>query len=88
MANVILVGMILAIVLISVYITRTWTLAENKKAALEENSKTAEAARIKLNEEKLAREYALRDYEDDEIDRARSGPGGGVSLLPDKDDLN
>ena len=88
MTSVILIGMVLAIVAISVYITRTWTLNENKKAALEENSKAAEASRRKLNEEKLAREYDLREYEEDEIDRAHSGPGvGSIRLLPigDKD---
>lgn len=88
MTNVIYLGMILAIVGFAVYITRAWTSAENKNAALEQNSKAADEALRKLNEEKLSREYDLRKYEQDNIDRARSGPDGGTPLLLSDEDKN
>lgn len=83
----IIIGAILAFSVFLVYITRSWTRAENKNAALEQNSKAADDRLRSLNEEKLSREYDLRKYEQDEIDRARSGPPGGTpfGVLPDKD---
>ncbi len=91
MTNVILLGLFLAFAAGIVYITRSWTKAENKNAANEGFSKAALDQLKALNEERMARERETRLHEQEDIDHATAGPGGGHPFLSedkDPDSLN